>query len=185
MDWCGDGFVGLFSKRYYCFGAFDKYSTKDLSKRYNEIDKDAFLDVLTNRRIVYRTNRPLVRVDVRAGTCSAHVLLRETRGARGKVEHRSCEHVMNKKGGPRRSPSNAVMDARWKDPFTCAVDGPTGCGKTIFVTHILCNASTMIESPPEKTTWCYGEWQFAYATMNQLDLQFEEGLIRGRGTSSS
>ena len=49
VEWYGDGFVGLCSKTYYCFGATDKYRTKGLNKRHNEIDKDAFLDVLTNR----------------------------------------------------------------------------------------------------------------------------------------
>ena len=38
------------SKTYYCFGATDKYSTKGLSKRHNDIDKDTFLAVLKNRR---------------------------------------------------------------------------------------------------------------------------------------
>ena len=50
VEWCGDGFVFLCSKTYYCFGATDKYSTKGLSKRHNDIDKDTFLTVLTNRR---------------------------------------------------------------------------------------------------------------------------------------
>ena len=42
---------------YYCFGATDKYSTKGLSKRHNTIDKNAFLEVLTNRRSGSGTNR--------------------------------------------------------------------------------------------------------------------------------
>ena len=50
VEWRGDGFIGLCSKTYYCFGATDKYSTKGLSKRHNDIDKDKFLAVLTNRR---------------------------------------------------------------------------------------------------------------------------------------
>ena len=29
VEWYGDGFVGLCSKTYYCFGSTDKYSTKD------------------------------------------------------------------------------------------------------------------------------------------------------------
>ena len=49
VEWSGDGFVGLCSKTYYCFGPTDKYSTKGLSKRHNDIDKNAFLEVLTNR----------------------------------------------------------------------------------------------------------------------------------------
>ena len=57
VEWCGDGFVGLCSKTYYCFGATNKYSTKGLSKRHNDIDKDAFLTVLTNRRSDSGVNR--------------------------------------------------------------------------------------------------------------------------------
>ena len=57
VEWSGDGFVGLCSKTYYCFGPTDKYSTKGLSKRYNTIDNEAFLEVLTSRRSGSGTNR--------------------------------------------------------------------------------------------------------------------------------
>ena len=57
VEWSGDGFVGLCSKTYYCFGATDKYSTKGLSKRHNTIDKETFLEVLTNRRSGSGKNR--------------------------------------------------------------------------------------------------------------------------------
>ena len=40
VEWRGNGFIGLCSKTYYCFGATDKYSTEGLSKRHNDIDKD-------------------------------------------------------------------------------------------------------------------------------------------------
>ena len=50
VEWSGNGFVGLCSKTYYCFGATDKYNTKGLSKRHNDINKEAFLEVFTNRR---------------------------------------------------------------------------------------------------------------------------------------
>ena len=50
VEWRGDGFIGLCRKTCYCFGATDKYNTKGLSKRHNDIDKDTFLTVLTNRR---------------------------------------------------------------------------------------------------------------------------------------
>ena len=33
IEFEGDGFVGLCSKTYYCFGSVDKYSTKGLNKR--------------------------------------------------------------------------------------------------------------------------------------------------------
>ena len=57
VEWRGDGFIGLCSKTYYCFGATDKYSTKGLSKRHNDIDKDKFIAVLTNRRSGSGVNR--------------------------------------------------------------------------------------------------------------------------------
>ena len=41
------------------------------------------------------------------------------------------------------------MDPLWKHPFTCIVAGPTGCGKTTFVTRLLRNASTMIDPSTE------------------------------------
>ena len=57
VEWRGDGFIGLCSKTYYCFGATDKYSTKGSSKRHNDIDKDTFLAVLTNRQSGGGVNR--------------------------------------------------------------------------------------------------------------------------------
>ena len=57
VEWRGNGFTGLCSKTYYCFGATDKYSTKGLSKRQNVINKDTFLAVLTNRRSGSGVNR--------------------------------------------------------------------------------------------------------------------------------
>ena len=68
------------------------------------------------------------------------------------------------------------MDARWKRPCTCIVAGPKGCGKSSFVTRMLHHATAMIDPPPEKITWCYGEWQSAYATMDLVDVRFEEEL---------
>ena len=57
IEWCGDGFIGLCSKTYYCFGETDKCTTKGLNKRQNDIDKDKFLAVLTNRRSGSGVNR--------------------------------------------------------------------------------------------------------------------------------
>ena len=37
-----------------------------------------------------------------------------------------------------------------------------------FVTRMLRHAAAMIDPPPsEKITWCYGEWEAAYATMDR------------------
>ena len=68
------------------------------------------------------------------------------------------------------------MDPRWQHPFTCIVDGPTGCGKTTFVAGLLRNTSAMIDPPPERITWYYGEWQAAYENLNIPNVRLEEGL---------
>ena len=57
VEWSGDGFIGLCSKTYYCFGSTNKCTTKGLNKRQNDIDKEKFLAVLTNRRSGGGVNR--------------------------------------------------------------------------------------------------------------------------------
>ena len=46
IEWTGEGFVGLNSKRYYCSGDTNKVSCKGISKRNNDITKDVYLRVL-------------------------------------------------------------------------------------------------------------------------------------------
>ena len=47
VEWRGDGFVGLNSKTYYCWGQdSDKYSCKGVNKKRNSINKDKYLKVL-------------------------------------------------------------------------------------------------------------------------------------------
>ena len=73
-------------------------------------------------------------------------------------------------------PVSVGMDPRWQHPFTCIVAGPTGCGKTTFVARLLRNASAMIDPPPERITWYYGEWQSAYENLDVPNMRLEEGL---------
>ena len=91
VEWCGDGFVGLCSKTYYCFGATDKYSTRGLIKRHNGIDKDTFLAVLTNRRSGGGFNRGFrVRdssVMVRSRASRTNLLLWEAQSTRRRSQH--------------------------------------------------------------------------------------------------
>lgn len=68
------------------------------------------------------------------------------------------------------------MDPRWKHPFTCIIAGPTGCGKTQFVKRFLTHVNVMIQPPPQKVQWFYGEWQEAYSQMRNMNIEFIEGL---------
>ena len=70
------------------------------------------------------------------------------------------------------------MDPRWKHPSTCIVAGPTGCGNTTFVARLLRNSSDLIDPPPKRVTWYYGEWLSAYNNLDIPNLHLEEGLSK-------
>ena len=57
QEWEGDGFVGLCSKTYYCFGSTNKASTKGLNKQLNLASKQTFLDVLKDKKSKSGENR--------------------------------------------------------------------------------------------------------------------------------
>ena len=65
VEWSGDGFLELCSKKYYCFGATDKYSTKGLSKRHNAINKErAALTYFYAKRVVQENGLSTGPMDV-------------------------------------------------------------------------------------------------------------------------
>jgi len=57
VEWSGQGFVGLNSKTYYCWGEKDKYSCKGISKKRNSIKKDTYLRVLKTQESESGENR--------------------------------------------------------------------------------------------------------------------------------
>ena len=61
-----------------------------------------------------------------------------------------------------------------KHPFTATVAGPTGCGKTQFTFRLIENAEQMIDPPPRKIWYCYGEYQPLFAKYPHVN--FNEGL---------
>ena len=65
------------------------------------------------------------------------------------------------------------MDTRLIHPFTSIVAGPTGCGMTTFVVSLLGHSLTLVNLPPEKTTWCYEEWQPLYSTLPTINPNLE------------
>lgn len=58
--------------------------------------------------------------------------------------------------------------------FTCTVAGPTNAGKTWFVFRVMKHANKMINPPPEKIVYCYGEFQPEFAEFPWVE--FHEGL---------
>jgi len=58
VEWCGEGFVGLNSKTYYCWSQDgDKYSCKGVNKKRNSIKKDTYLRVLKTGQAESAENR--------------------------------------------------------------------------------------------------------------------------------
>ena len=59
-------------------------------------------------------------------------------------------------------------------PCTAIIAGPTSCGKTRFVFRLIDNAEIMIEPPPSKIVYCYGEYQQLFCLYPRVD--FRRGL---------
>ena len=69
------------------------------------------------------------------------------------------------------------MSLKLKHPFTKLISGPTGCGKTYYVSQLLQNLD-IIDYPPEEIVFCFSLWQNRYDTLQQFDkrIDFIEGL---------
>jgi len=61
-----------------------------------------------------------------------------------------------------------------RHPFTVIVAGPTSCGKTRFVFRLIDNVARMIDPPPSKIVYCYGEYQQLFS--NYPRVVFHQGL---------
>ena len=70
---------------------------------------------------------------------------------------------------------NAFM---FRHPFTMLLAGPTSCGKTTWMKHLLQQAESMITSPPEKILWFYKRWQPAYTDLQETVpcIKFVQGI---------
>ena len=66
------------------------------------------------------------------------------------------------------------MSLPLRHPFTALLAGPTGCGKTRFVFKLVDNVSRMIDPPPSRIVYCYGEYQQLFREYS--DVVFRQGL---------
>ena len=65
-------------------------------------------------------------------------------------------------------------DLRFQSPFTMQIVGQTSSGKSFFTKRLLENASIMMNPPPDKIYYCYGEWQPMFEEMRNVE--FVHGL---------
>jgi len=56
-----------------------------------------------------------------------------------------------------------------KHPFTALVVGPTCCGKTQFVFKFIDNVDRMIDPPPNRIVYCYGEYQKSFRKYSNVE----------------
>jgi hypothetical protein len=71
------------------------------------------------------------------------------------------------------------MTLKWQHPFTCTIAGPTGCGKTVFVTNFLKHIDSMMNVPIEEIIWCYGVSQKLHRELPKklkIPIRFFEGI---------
>ena len=74
--------------------------------------------------------------------------------------------------------SQKCLQFRFQHPFTSAISGMTGSGKTFWVQSLLQQSSQAIQLPSERIVWCYSQWQPAYleilSTIPQIE--FVKGI---------
>ncbi|KAJ8021253.1 hypothetical protein HOLleu_38399 [Holothuria leucospilota] len=70
------------------------------------------------------------------------------------------------------------VDVRFQHPVTCLVAGPTGSGKTVWLSRLLKHKSALINHPPENVVRFYGEYQTLYDDIlkDQPDIRFVKDL---------
>lgn len=66
------------------------------------------------------------------------------------------------------------MTLQLQHPFTATLAGPTGCGKTMFIFKLIEQAREMINPPPARILYCYGEYQAIFG--KYPNVEFIEGL---------
>ena len=74
--------------------------------------------------------------------------------------------------------ASTTFDVRFKHPFTAMVTGPTGSGKTVWLSRLLKHNKLLIDPPPENIVWFYGTYQSMYDDMSKEhpSIRFVEDL---------
>ena len=88
-------------------------------------------------------------------------------------------HISSQNFHPCLKVSSKLEDPfMFRHPFTMLLAGPTSCGKTTWMKHLLQQAETMIKPPPKKILWFYKRWQPAYSELQEIIpfIEFIQGI---------
>jgi hypothetical protein len=97
-------------------------------------------------------------------------------------EQRKWLGVKRKMNQPKEDINHGKYNMVLKHPFTMVISGPTSCGKTSLVSHILQHLQSLIEPPPERIVWLYKRWQPLYDMIEQTVkpvVEFIQGIPPG------
>ena len=67
----------------------------------------------------------------------------------------------------------------FQHPCNIFISGPSGSGKTEFVKRLIEYKDNLFQPVPETITWCYKEWQAAYALLQEREgpsITFVQGI---------
>ena len=61
--------------------------------------------------------------------------------------------------------SQPLKEMTFRHPSTMMVTGPSGSGKTEWTRKLL--LSSLVQPPPERILWCFGQWQPLYEDLQK------------------
>ena len=61
--------------------------------------------------------------------------------------------------------SQSLKEMTFRHPFSMMVTGPSGSGKTEWTRKLL--LSSLVQPPPERILWCFGQWQPLYEDLQK------------------
>ena len=75
-------------------------------------------------------------------------------------------HERNVHGsGKYTNQSQPLKEMTFRHPFSMMVTGPSGSGKTEWTRKLL--LSSLVQPPPERILWCFGQWQPLYEDLQK------------------
>ena len=75
-------------------------------------------------------------------------------------------HECNVNGsGKYTDQSQPLKEMAFQHPFSMMVTGPSGSGKTEWTRKLL--LSSLVQPPPERILWCFGQWQPFYEDLQK------------------